>query len=762
MRRPLCLICLAFVVSVFISLQIVPLSSNSYVEEEGSRKIYSGEVYQKEYKNNGLILYLRNINQVHSTNCSTNNVNEVNKDRENGILCYVSQGKEPKLGSYVLVSGETYSFSKPRNPGGFDQEMYYRIQNIGFYMKDVQIQAESTSYSKYHEGLYELRRCMENIFEQTMSQKDASIMKAMILGNKTELDKESKELYQQSGISHILAISGLHISLIGIGLYKLLKRMRVPVVLAAFSAVLIMIMYGDMVGMSSSAYRAIFMFALKMGAEVIKRTYDMLTALAMAAVGILLEQPLYIYHAGFLLSFGAIVGIGCMLEVWKADTKEWIVNKRIQKRREWMRNQCMNSIKESLLGSLSIFCIHFPIMLKVYYEFPIYSFTLNLLIIPAMGVVMGLGLGCIFIARIGIVGAGIAQIFAYGCHVILSIFEVLCEGSMKLPGARWIVGEPDTWKIIVFYGMILSMFLVYKFLKNKKADKASIPFWSKIIWLAIAVCIITYKSYSGLAITILDVGQGDCIWIETEMGNHYLIDGGSTSESKLGEYTLAPFLKETGTAVINAVFLTHLDTDHTSGILELLESEEGIRIQKVVIAKAAIRDESYQELVRLCQKKDVILAYAKAGDKISEGNLSIEVLHPEADYITESRNAYSLVMKLEYKGFHALFSGDVEADGEAVVAEQLEKDWKCHLYKVAHHGSKNSNTMELLEQIKPQLAIISCEEGNCYGHPHAETLERLESVGSKVMITKDTGAIMMKIGYELEVQTYFNKTKEME
>lgn len=748
MRRPLCLVCMAFVVSVFISLQITMLPEFSCVEEEGSHVIYSGEVYHKEYRYDCLLLYLRNVNQVDSTESLPNLLkNDINKEKNMGILCYLSKGEEPKLGSIVLVSGEGYSFQKPRNPGGFDSEGYYRIQKIGFGMRNTRILAESQSYSKYHEGLYSLRRCMEHVFEQTMSPKDASIMKAMVLGNKGELDKDSKKLYQRSGIAHILAISGLHISLIGMGLYKLLRRVRVPAFFSAAAAVCMMLLYGDMVGMSSSAYRAIFMFALKMGAEVLHRTYDMMTALAMAAVGILLEQPLYIYHVGFLLSFGAIIGLGCMHQVLKTDTKQIYVNKKRQKRSEWFRNLCIYNIKESLLGSASIFLIHFPIMLSVYYEFPVYSFFLNLLIIPVMGIVMGLGVGCMLFGSIGIgvLGVGISKLAAMGCHVLLTVFEVLCEWSMTLPNARWIVGEPDKWRIIVFYAVVLLLFLIYQYEKYAAKGKLCFPFQIKLLWILAAIVLLTQKSYHGLSITMLDVGQGDCIWLETQTGHHYLIDGGSTSQDKLCEYTLAPFLKQTGTSTLDAVFLTHLDEDHISGVMELLEGEEGIKIERIVIAKAVIQDEVYKELVTKCKKRGVELVYAKAGDRLSDGELSLEVLHPGADYVTDSANAYSLVVKLEYDGFHALFTGDVEADGEMLAAEELPKDWRCHLYKAAHHGSKNSNTKELLEQIMPQVTIISCAEDNGYGHPHKETLARLEALGSKVLVTKDTGAIMINV-----------------
>ncbi len=749
MKRPLCLICVAFVVSVFISLQMTPLSESMRIED-GSWCTYTGEVYHKEYRYNSLILYLRNISQVDSTKVQENNFSLTEETRSLGLLCYVEKGREPRLGSDIVIRGEISSFHVPRNPGGFDQKMYYRIQNIGFSLKDAQIVAESEAYSRYHEGLYQLRRHMEQVFDRTMSEKNASIMKAMLLGNKSELDQESKLLYQRSGILHVLAISGLHISLIGMGVYKLLRRFRVPGVVAAVLAVIIMIMYGDMVGSSASAFRAIFMFGLRMGAEVLHRTYDLLTALALAAVGILLEQPLYLYQAGFLLSFGAIVGLGCMSEVLKTDTGQMPVNKRLQKRREWMRNLCVNRISDSLCSSFSIFLIHFPMMLSVYYEFPVYSFLLNMVIIPVMNGVMSLGLCCMLVGSLGLgmCTEGIAAMAAGLCELLLVLSEQLCEWSVALPGADWIVGEPERWRIIVFYLVVFLLFGVHKYVKYRERGKLVLPLFIKLVWILLAVNLLTQKCYGGLTITMLDVGQGDCIWLETEGGSHYLIDGGSTTENKLYQYMLAPFLKQTGTDVIDAVFLTHLDRDHTSGVLELLEDDSGIKVRCIVLAKAVIRDEAYDELAKLCRKRGILLRYAEAGDVLTDGKLCIEVLHPAADYATESHNAYSLVMKLEYGDFHALFTGDVEVDGEAFVQEALPFDWKCHLYKTAHHGSRNSNSMELLEQISPLLAVISCAEDNSYGHPHAETLERLDLVGTKVYQTPQSGAITIEVDEE--------------
>lgn len=500
------------------------------------------------------------------------------------------------------------------------------------------------------------------------------------------------------------------------------------------------------------------MFAMKMGAELLHRTYDMLTALAPAAVGILLEQPLYLYQAGFLLSFGAIIGIGCMLEVIKTDMTQVSFNNRTDTTIQYWRKKVRSKLQEGISVSLSIFTVHFPIMLMFYYEFPIYSFILNLLIIPAMGLVMVSGLACVICG--GMVtgaGQGIAQLAAGGCHVLLFLFERLCEYSLILPEASWITGRPENWRIIVFYVMMLLLWFLHR-TKNMKAGRICMPMWLKMTWILASVIMLTGKTYGNLEVVMLDVGQGDGIWIETDNGSHYLIDAGSTSQNGLGEYTLIPFLKYMGTDVINAVFLTHLDEDHISGIRELLEDSQGIRIRQLVVAQAVVRDEVYEQLMELCRDRQIPVKYVQTGDRIQAGTVQMEVLHPSAFYDAGDKNAASLVMKLEYGDFHALFTGDVGLDGEQRVREQLGKDWKCHLYKAAHHGSKYSNSQQLLEQLKPQVAVISCGENNSYGHPHTEVLERLERTGSKVFRTDQSGAVMIKISKDrVRMQSYAEK-----
>lgn len=749
MRRPLCCVCAAFVVTVFLYLIISPPPERIFDFPEGIRVTFIGKVTQKEYKKETLVLRLEHVKAWRSN---------IQGNELGSVLCYMEpceDAVEPKVGSTIVVEGKVSYFDKARNPGGFDAQRYYQTIGVDFRLYKTELITASSNYSVYHETLYQLRHFFEGIFDRALFAEDAAIMKAILLGNKSEMDEHSKQLFQKSGIAHIFAISGLHITLLGMGLYRILRKIYLPQPICAVLAVVLMVAYGDMVGMSSSAYRAVFMFGMQLAAQLLRRTYDMLTALALAAVLILLEQPLYLYYAGFQLSFGAILGIGCLSEVMQPFSHK-------------KKLSFIDKIVLSLCGSLSIFLIHFPIMLCVYYEFPIYSFLLNLIIIPAMSVLMAAGLLCLGAGCLpGVFGLGIAKIMGLVCHGILSGFAWLCEGSLKLPFANWVTGRPDNWQICIFGGAVIFLYVSHQYGKRlskstaceKKGIGIALPFGVRLFIILAAVIFVSDVSVDGTTLTFLDVGQGDCICVESAGGEHFLIDGGSTSKSKVGDYTILPYLKYNGISKLDAVFLTHLDSDHISGVMELLEAPRmEVKISRICISNAVIKDEAYHKLAVLCNKRKIPIYRLKAGDQIKAQDLQFEVLHPCADYMTDSRNAYSLVMKLEADGVTALLTGDVESDGEFASAERLYQEMEfagIDIYKAAHHGSKYSNTEELLMCIQPKTTIISCGAENRYGHPHAEAVARMKQIGSDIIITKNTGAIIITIkNGNYKIKTY--------
>lgn len=740
MRRPLCLACLAFVVTIMLVLIISTPPSGENTITEGEWLQVEGTVYQKEQKEDILYVYIRNIKffnkQFKSDNSNQNpQTNQINfpDTKQEGIQCILSREQEPKLGSRILLEGKARHFPEATNEGEFNQRFYWRIQRIDVQIKDAAIIMESGEYNHWQEALYRVRKLCEERYDRYMSKAHASVMKAMLFGNKKEIDSEIKNLYQRNGIAHMLAISGLHISIIGMGFYKLLRKAYIPISVASGISIFVMYHYGIMTGMSSSAGRAIIMFIIQLLAQITKRSYDMLTAMALAAVCIVVEQPLYVFYTGFQLSFGAILGIGLVYPA--------------------LRHYCQNRFFGALLASVSISLTTMPVILFSYYEIPRFAIFLNIVCIPLMTILVTCGLALL---PIGVISGYLGQIGAIPCILILSLYEKICLVTEKLPGHSWIVGKPSLIRIMLFF---LALGILAVFYERVTKELA-------IFLIVMAISILTGRVRDDLLITAIDVGQGDGFCIQNENGNNYLIDAGSSSKKNVGKYQVIPTLKAKGIGELQYIFVSHSDSDHTSAVIELLEQAgdgNGIKINGIVLPgiQQSYQDEGYRELVQIAEEKGVFVSFMKTGDSLKDGKLEFLCLHPGESFVPEGANSYSNVLLVSYGEFEALFTGDVEGNGELALIQQLkkyrtkyevergrkgisDKEFQIEWLKVAHHGSKNSTSGEFLEICSPKAAVLSNGKNNSYGHPHKELLQRLEEQNIPYHMTSQEGAITLQ------------------
>ena len=311
-----------------------------------------------------------------------------------------------------------------------------------------------------------------------------------------------------------------------------------------------------------------------------------------------------------------------------------------------------------------------------------------------------------------------------------------------------------------------------------------------MICFALLICAMTglhYDIHSDMKAAMLDVGQGDSIAMHTKDGMNILFDGGSTSKKNVGRYTIYSYLKTCGVRKIDYVFVSHPDKDHISGIYELIElCDNTFEIGTVVLpgikraAESGNLDEistgSYEgrqaddmsELEQMLKAAGIKLVYADAGDCIKSGRFSVKCLHPCEGYNYESTNDYSAVYLVKYGQFSMLMTGDAEKKAENCIIEDLGRMAETSgeavrfagelesvdVLKVGHHGSKGASSEEFLSYLKPETALISCGAGNSYGHPHAETLQRLSGIGAKVYRTDESGEIVVRVrgsSYDVEV-----------
>lgn len=714
--RPLCFVCLMVILLQGImliakggdSLGEIPASSVFY---EGKEKtlLIQGQVYKKTNNSNFQILYLKN--------------NSVNDNR---LLIYDKDFTDVPIGKYILIRGKLGFFEQARNSGNFDQSLYYARQNIFGMVWCEELLEVSGEENLLMEWLYRLKTLWKSRLVDCIGEKNGGILAAMILGEKSDMDSDVKELYQNNGISHILAISGLHISFIGLGIYRLFRKTGLGFLPAGILAMGVLTLYVLMIGFSVSAVRAYMMLLLKIGADITGRVYDMLTATMLGAAITALYQPLYLTDGGFCMSYGAILGIAIVLPV---------LQQCFPCRRKWL---------SGCYASIAINIMLFPITLWFFYVFPTYSFLVNMLVLPLTGPVLGLGIvGSILLLSVPFAGEVCLKI----CSLILEFYEWICRMGNRLPMARLVLGQPEIWEMFLYYIVLAGILLVVHYSSKRNGRKWSKQRkWWRCVWLALGLVIglMAYRPSGFLDITMMDVGQGDGIYLRGPKGISYFIDGGSSDVSEPGKYRIEPFLKSQGTGTLDYVFITHGDTDHYSGIEELLERQDvGVRIKNLVLPCNYDSDDVLVELAKKARMVGVKVWVINAGDTLQEEEFTITCLQPSEDDARLTGNAGSMVLEVEYKSFSMLCTGDVEGEGEEVLLRKVKgKDYD--VLKVAHHGSKNSTSETFLKLCTPEIALISAGEENRYGHPHEELLRRLEDADCEIYNTQENGAIMLQ------------------
>lgn len=638
-------------------------------------------------------------------------------------------------GRKVVAEGERQRPESARNPGGFDYDSYYRSSGIGWQMFGERVRPADSGQIPWKEQIFLVKQWAEKRFEQLCQPEDLGVFQAALLGEKRNLDEELRKLYQDNGIAHLLAISGLHISMIGLGFYRILRKCGLGYGAAGIAGAAVILMYGELTGFSSSVFRAVFMLLCYMLAEYLGRGYDLLSAASLSAILLLLESPYLVLQAGFQLSFGAVTAIGgaapWLLEQWKDSSVSW---------------------KKAVFPGLAIQLVTGPVILYHFYQFPVYGIFLNLLVIPLMTYVVLSGILGLFFSCFSMT---LGQMAIGSGHYILKFYTWLCEWCETLPGANLILGQPELWQILGYYLFLLLIFWWIKLDHEKQMGKnGKNHTWREetrraaVFGAGIFCCFVLLHPLPqrGLDVTFLDVGQGDGICIQAD-GSVILMDGGSSSEKEVGKTVLEPFLKSQGIQKIDYAIVSHADQDHINGLVYLLEEEAGISINSLVLPWLGQGEEIYEELVKKVDAKGTYVHWMQKGEQICQRNLSLSCVYHGKEERKEEKNEHSLVFSLSYGANRVILTGDMSEAGEWDILEEgalrTEKPVLTCL-KVAHHGSRYSSCSQWLEDIAPSLAVISCGEDNVYGHPHVETMKRLEEEGITVWQTKEKGAVFLQ------------------
>jgi len=653
-------------------------------------------------------------------------------------------------GRKISCTGSFEAFEGELNPGQFDADAYYKNEGYTGILdaKDIRIVKEEESFSP-DIYLHRLNLAISEKYKKILGDKNAGSLSAMVLGDKRGLDEEIKELYQENSISHLLSISGLHISLLGGAVFLFLRRLKISFSFPLITSSIILIIYGAFTGFSVSTSRAIVMMSVLFISFVIGKSYDLPSGLALAALILIVMNHRVIYQSGFLLSFFAVIGIFYimpeLLYIFKVD---------IYHKRGIIKG--LHLLLASIISSISILLATLPIVLNNFYEVSLTGIILNIIVIPLMSLVVITGLLGGFVA---LVSETMGSFLLGITHYILNLYTLFCRLGDRLTFLRLIIGKPDKWQIVLYYLLlvILFYFLALKRRENKidllKNNLSKEYNTSKRIVVTglmtfTSFLIIAYKPRE-FSINMLDIGQGDCFVVNDGNNDIYISDCGSTTVQNVGKTRLLPFLKSKGWGKVDTIFISHMDKDHVNGVNDLLKCAE-ITIGRIIISASYKSDKlncaELEELKELAKMRDIKLFYMKKGDEIVGKDISFRCIYPTGEEDIEDQNEASIVMRMDYKGLSMLFTGDIAGSTEEKIIEGSDRDTlDCDILKVCHHGSKNSSTDDFLKKVNPKLYLISCGLMNRYGHPHRDALSRMTEEGGRILRTDHMGGTQIKL-----------------
>ena len=639
----------------------------------------------------------------------------------------------PALGQRIACTASIWQGDPATNPGQFDFDAYLRLQGLSGYatakIEDATLDAPQYSLSDRHKLLIErIGLRIDRLFPE-----HSAIARAFLIGDRSALSEEERSSFSDSGAAHLLAISGMHISILAgalmLALRRILNRRR------SFGLVLILLLvYGALIGFSASLTRAILMFAIFGAAPLLGRYSDAPTRLAAALFAYLLARPIAILDIGFVLSYGASAGILLLTPALRdlLHLEELLHRRPGHSLRARLLHRPLRWIAGMVVTSLAAQLAILPAVIHSFGAQPLFSIAVNLVAVPlAM-------LGYI-VAIIGII-LGFAPV-AQLADCIFGLLTACVRFFGDLPLSTLRIARFPLWLTILCAAACL---LSSNLSRLSMRVRRFLPL--TILLAALLSNGLSLLSTLGCSVVFLDAGQADCAVIRSE-GKVYLVDAGD-SYSPAADYLSAMNYE------LEAVFLSHPHADHIAGLAGVLEICTPRRIYISPNWDRLDADAGAMELVNAAVDLGAELVQVSAGDEIAlSGKTLLQVLSPTAGIPADSANDDSLILRLNYGNCSCAFTGDASA---AIVTGLIGD---CDVLKVGHHGAAKSVNSELLTELTPSVAVISVGENN-YGHPAPETLEMLELAGSRICRTDACGAITCRLSADGNVKLYTMRSSE--
>lgn len=691
------------------------------------------------------------------------------------VLVYFPLHPELEPGLDIEFQGTLHLFRPADNPGEYDPRAYHLALGLAAYLEGDAFRILAFGRDLPALAAFRVKAFLREGLGKVYTLGDASLLAAMLLGERGGLEEETQTLYEGAGLSHLLSVSGLHVSFWAAVLGRLSASFlsllpfsrgrgfwsrRGFALLRALLAMGGVAFYTLICGSRIPVQRAGLMALLYQMALGLGFSFDLPSAWGAAVLAALIPAPYALFQSSFQLSFGCVFILGCLLPLL---TRKLLLEGKMGR---------------ALLVPVLLQMGLLPLSLWHFFSFRSYSLIANLLAVPLAGLILGLGFLSALLAHVFLPLGGV---LAGSVHLLLAAIRGLCRFLLSLPFPALLAGRPRLWQMLAYMGLALGGVAGILHIRRREMENLALQIRQAgqglfrrafrearstalllFLWLLAAGSLFFLKGEEeALRLTSLYVGQGDAQVLSLPGGRHYLLDGGGSEGA--GERVILPYLRCRGIRRLEYILVSHPDSDHINGLAAVLQAQD-IQVKGLLMPALFQGSEKARELEETAQAAGVSLRYLTAGDGWQEGDIRFSVLYPGRESQVEEDNENSLVLRLEQGDFSLLLPGDLGEVGESMMLHTYgEALAPVTVLKAGHHGSRFSTSAAFLEKLRPSLTLISCGRNNRYGHPAPETLERLAAAGSRVLRTDAAGAIELFIAKtgELSYQT-FHETEDMD
>ncbi|NLM06602.1 MAG: DNA internalization-related competence protein ComEC/Rec2 [Tissierellia bacterium] len=572
------------------------------------------------------------------------------------------------------------------------------------------------------------RSYVERVTYTNLEEENADLLSSVILADYNYIDDQVSESYRKLGLSHLLAVSGLHIGII-VGLFVfILSNLGVKREVLTTITLASLWLYACIIGFPPSVVRAAIMTSLMLIAFLLREPYSMENSCFLAGFIILFFNPYELFNTGFQLSFGATLSIAYLTRPLKNllyPAKSFLV--------------------DALYATLAVQIGIFPIVIYHYSYFNPVNILTNLIVTPIFTLVLWLTV--LLLLAFPILGAG------NFLGTILDFLVRFMETWNDIFGVGEFLGRnykaPDLEGFILYYVIIFVFLFLRKY--GRKVDGLLLKFTVVSLIATIAVTI-AITDRNALNLTMIHVGQGDAIFLEGYSKKILIDTGGSYfTEDEVAKRITIPFLKKRGVNRLDTVILSHFDGDHAAGVEAILSE---FKVDRFFIPY--VSDSKYYDIIRDSGVKTYISNVG--GTYAFSDNSGLITIYPDGESLPgyKRKGNLSTVQVLKHYNNTMLFTGDLEKEDELEILKVLKP---VDVLKVGHHGSDTSSSERFLETTKPRLALISVGRDNEYGHPSQDVVDRLERIGSLILRTDRDGEINLKFTKEgIYYSTFYGKT----